>query len=202
MSTTPSITASIRTGKGKGAARRARREGQVPAVLYGHGTDPKHLLLPKLELNAILRKNGLNAVLDLDIEGDKQLALTRQVDIHPLRDYIEHLDFLIVRRGEKVVVDIPVLVEGDPIGGTLAVQEAGSIEIEAEALHIPENVVVNVEGGTAGTVITAADLELPEGVTLVTAADATIVTIDEAKSAAADEETEGEAAEGDEAAAE
>ncbi|GAA4680022.1 50S ribosomal protein L25/general stress protein Ctc [Gordonia humi] len=198
--TTPSIAAAIRTGRGKGAARRARREGQVPAVIYGHGTDPKHLLLPRLELNAILRNNGLNAVIDLDIEGSKQLALTRQVDIHPLRDYIEHVDFLVVRRGEKVIVDVPVLVEGTPMGGTLIVQELGSVEIEAEALHIPENIVVDLENAPAGTLVTAGDLNLQDGVTLVTPAEYAVVAVNEATVVAVeDDEDEAEA---EEAAAE
>ncbi|MCF8612152.1 50S ribosomal protein L25/general stress protein Ctc [Gordonia sp. HY285] len=199
---TPSLTVAVRTGKGKGAARRARRDGQVPAVIYGHGADPQHLLLPKLELNTILRNYGLNAVIDLDIEGTKQLALARQVDVHPLRDYVEHVDFLLVRRGEKVIVDIPVIVEGIPMGGTLTVQEAGSVEVEVDALAIPENIVVDVENAAAGTIITAGDLNLPAGADLVTNAEYAIVAINEAKSAAtAEDDAEGEA-EADEAAAE
>ncbi|MGO3327562.1 50S ribosomal protein L25/general stress protein Ctc [Gordonia sp. (in: high G+C Gram-positive bacteria)] len=202
---TPTLSVTVRTGRGKGAARRARNEGLVPAVVYGHGTDPQHLLLPKLELNAILRNNGLNAVIDLDIEGKSQLVLARQVDIHPLRDYVEHVDFLVIRRGEKVVVDIPVLVEGTPMGGTLTVQEVNSVEVEAEAMHIPESIVVDVENAEAGTLVTAGDLNIPEGVTLVTSADSAIVAVNEAQLAdvAADEEAEGETegeAEGDEAA--
>ncbi|MCF8589903.1 50S ribosomal protein L25/general stress protein Ctc [Gordonia liuliyuniae] len=199
---TPSLTVAVRTGKGKGAARRARRDGQVPAVIYGHGADPQHLLLPKLELNTILRNYGLNAVIDLDIEGTKQLALARQVDVHPLRDYVEHVDFLLVRRGEKVIVDIPVIVEGIPMGGTLTVQEAGSVEVEVDALAIPENIVVDVENAAAGTIITAGDLNLPAGADLVTNAEYAIVAINEAKSASTAEEDAEAEAEADEAAAE
>ncbi|WOC11482.1 50S ribosomal protein L25/general stress protein Ctc [Gordonia sp. MP11Mi] len=199
---TPSLAVAVRTGKGKGAARRARREGLVPAVIYGHGADPQHLLLPKLELNTILRNYGLNAVIDLDIEGTKQLALARQVDVHPLRDYVEHVDFLLVRRGEKVIVDIPVIVEGIPMGGTLTVQEASSVEVEVDALAIPENIVVDVENAAAGTIITAGDLNLPEGSDLVTNAEYAIVAINEAKSASTDEEDAEAEAEAGEAAAE
>ncbi|MCF8606297.1 50S ribosomal protein L25/general stress protein Ctc [Gordonia sp. HY442] len=205
---TPTLSVTIRTGRGKGAARRARNEGLVPAVVYGHGTDPQHLLLPKLELNTILRNNGLNAVIDLDIEGTSQLVLARQVDVHPLRDYVEHIDFLVIRRGEKVVVDIPVLVEGTPMGGTLTVQEANSVEVEAEAMHIPESIIVDVENAEAGTLITAGDLDIPAGVTLVTNAEYAIVAVNEAQKADVADDGDAEEAgaegegEGNEAAAE
>ncbi|MFT3659835.1 MAG: 50S ribosomal protein L25/general stress protein Ctc [Gordonia sp. (in: high G+C Gram-positive bacteria)] len=192
MSTTK-LTASLRTESGKGAARRARREGQIPAVLYGHGTDPKHLLLPNLELAAILRANGTNAIVDLDIEGESLLALTKQVDVHAIRNYIQHVDLLLVKRGEKVTVEVQIVVEGEAQSGTVTVQDASTVELEAEALHIPESIVVNVEGVEAGTNITAADLALPEGASLISAADTLIVAVQESK---------GAAAEGDEAAEE
>ncbi len=131
------LSVSTRTEKGKGAARRARREGKVPAVLYGHGTDPQHLHLPARDFAAILRNNGLNAIIDLDIEGSSQLALTKQVDVHPIRNYIEHADLLIVRRGEKVTVEVAIVVEGDAAPGTLVVQDASVVEVEADALSIP-----------------------------------------------------------------
>lgn len=186
------LTTTDRTGTGKGAARRARRDGLVPAVLYGHGTDPKHLLLPNLELAAILRANGTNAVIDLDIDGTSQLALTKQVDVHPVRNYIEHVDLLIVRRGEKVVVEVPILIEGESGPGTLLIQDASYIELEAEAMNIPENIVVSVEGLPAVTNINAGDLELPEGSTLVSAEDTLVVSVNEAQQAAEPEGEEGE----------
>ena len=197
---TPKLATLDRDDKGKGAARRARREGQVPAVLYGHGADPKHLLLPNRELAAILRNNGMNAVIDLDIDGKSQLALTKQVDIHPLRNYIQHVDLLIVRRGEKVTVEVSLIVEGTAAPGTLVVQDASSIEIEAEALHIPESIVVSVEGVEAGTIIHAGDITLPEGATLISDEGLSLVAVNEAKQAeepADDEAAEGEAAEGE-----
>lgn len=192
MAKSPKLTTIDRTGTGKGASRRARREGLVPAVLYGHGTDAKHLLLPNLELAAILRNNGTNAVIDLDINGNSQLALTRQVDVHPVRNYIEHVDLLIVRRGEKVVVEVPILIEGESGPGTLMIQDASYIELEAEALNIPENVVVSVEGLPAVTNIVASDLDLPEGSTLISAEDMLVVSVNEAQLAEepADEESE------------
>ncbi|MBA5849277.1 50S ribosomal protein L25/general stress protein Ctc [Gordonia amicalis] len=194
------LSVSTRTEKGKGAARRARREGKVPAVLYGHGTDPQHLHLPARDFAAILRNNGLNAIIDLDIEGSSQLALTKQVDVHPIRNYIEHADLLIVRRGEKVTVEVAIVVEGDAAPGTLVVQDASVVEVEADALSIPEQIVVNVEDAEAGTSIHASDLDLPEGVTLTADPETLIVAVNEAQAAA----TESEATEGaeEEAAAE
>ena len=202
---TTKLAVTTRTEKGKGAARRARRAGNVPAVLYGHGTDPQHLNLPARELAAILRNNGLNAVIDLDIEGTSQLALTKQIDVHPIRNYIEHADLLVIRRGEKVTVEVTILVEGDAAPGTLVTQEANSVEIEADALSIPENIVVSVEGVEAGNSVQASDLDLPEGVELVTDPETLIVAINEAPTAADLEEEAVEAGaevptEGDDAA--
>ena len=194
------LAADSRTEFGKGASRRLRREGKVPAVIYGHGTEPKHLLLPNLELAAILRANGTNAIIDLDLDGTSQLVLTKQVDVHPVRNYIEHVALLIVRRGEKVTVEVPVLIEGEPGPGGLVFQDASFIEIEAEALHIPEHIVVSVEGLTPVTNITAADVTLPEGSTLVTDPEALLVSVEAQKAAA--EPAEGEEAEAEEAAAE
>jgi large subunit ribosomal protein L25 len=198
---TSKLSVSTRTEKGKGAARRARREGKVPAVLYGHGTDPQHLHLPARDFAAILRNNGLNAIIELDIEGTSQLALTKQVDVHPIRNYIEHADLLLVRRGEKVTIEVAIVVEGDAAPGTLVVSDASVVEVEADALSIPEQIAVSVEGATAGTAIHASDLDLPEGVTLIADPETLIVAVNEAQAAAtesdadATEGAEGEAAE-------
>ncbi|NDK89276.1 50S ribosomal protein L25/general stress protein Ctc [Gordonia desulfuricans] len=197
---TNNIAVTTRTEKGKGAARRARAGGQVPAVLYGHGTDPQHLNIPAREFAAILRNHGTNAVLELDIEGTNQLALTKQVDVHPIRNYIEHADLLVIKRGEKVTVEVNIVVEGDAQSGTLVVQDANAIEVEADALSIPEQIVVDVDGKVAGTTIHASDLELPAGVTLISDAETLIVAVNEATAAA--EDSGAEAAEGAEAPAE
>ncbi|MFW0784577.1 50S ribosomal protein L25/general stress protein Ctc [Gordonia sp. CPCC 206044] len=194
------LSVTTRTEKGKGAARRARREGQVPAVLYGHGSDPQHLNLPARDLAAILRANGTNAIIDLDIEGTSQLALTKQIDVHPIRNYIEHVDLLVIRRGEKVTVEVYVVVEGDAAAGTLVVQDASYVEIEADALSIPEQLVVSVEGVAAGTAIHASDLDLPAGVELVSDPDLLIVAINESPTSS-DLDTEGEESEGEAAEA-
>ncbi|ASR02336.1 50S ribosomal protein L25/general stress protein Ctc [Gordonia rubripertincta] len=193
------LAVTTRTEKGKGAARRARREGKVPAVLYGHGTDPQHLHLPARDFAAILRNNGLNAIIDLDIEGTSQLALTKQVDVHPIRNYIEHADLLIVRRGEKVTVEVAIVVEGDAAPGTLVVSDASVVEVEADALSIPEQIVVSVEGAEAGTAVHASDLDLPEGVTLIADPETLIVAVNEAQAAATESDADAEGAE-DEAA--
>ncbi|KUH95117.1 50S ribosomal protein L25/general stress protein Ctc [Mycolicibacterium acapulense] len=171
------LTAAVRTETGKGASRRARRNGKVPAVLYGHGTDPQHLELDGRDFAAVLRNSGTNAVLTLDINGKEQLALTRALDIHPIRRTITHADLLVVRRGEKVIVEINVVIEGDAVPGTLVTQETNTIEVEADVQSIPENVVVSVEGVEAGTQFTAGSLELPSGVTLVTDPDSLVVNV-------------------------
>ena len=131
-STANKLTAAVRTETGKGASRRARRDGKVPAVLYGHGSDPQHLELDARDFAAVLRHSGTNAVLTLDIDGKEQLALTKALEIHPIRRNIQHADLLVVRRGEKVTVEVNVVVEGEAVPGTLVTQDANTIEIEAD----------------------------------------------------------------------
>lgn len=175
--TSNNLSVKVRTETGKGASRRARRQGQVPAVLYGHGTDPQHLLLPAHDLAAVLRHSGTNAVLVLDIEGTEQLALTKALEIHPIRRNIQHADLLVVRRGEKVTVEVNVTVEGDAAPGTLVTQDANTVEIEAEALSIPEHITVSVEDVEAGTQILAGQITLPRGVTLVSDPELLVVNV-------------------------
>ncbi len=201
-SSTPKLTATVREDKGKGAARRTRRAGNVPAVLYGHGEAPRHLSVSAREFSAILRNNGTNAVIELDIEGKNQLALTKQLDVHPIKSYIEHADFLVIRRGEKVTVDVVIIIEGDAQGGTVVTQDANTLQVEADALSIPEQFVVSVDGATPGTAIHASDVELPKGVTLVSAPETLIVAVHEAKAAAEPEAADGEGAADAEAPAE
>lgn len=174
---TNQLTASVRTETGKGASRRARREGKVPAVLYGHGTEPQHLVLPAREFAAVLRNSGTNAVLTLEIEGTEQFALTKALDIHPIRRNIQHADLLVVRRGEKVTVEVNVVVEGEAGPDTMVNQDANTIEIEAEALSIPEQLTVSVEGAGIGTQINAGQIELPAGVTLVSDPELLVVNV-------------------------
>ena len=140
------IAAESRTEFGKGAARRIRRADKVPAVVYGHGNDPIHITLPGHETMMALKHGGSNALLELDIEGTSQLALTREVQVDPIRRVLEHIDFVAVRRGEKVTVDIPVHLVGDAAPETLVVTENAVVSVEAEATHIPEYIEVSIEG--------------------------------------------------------
>ena len=149
------LPAAIRKETGKGASRRARRNGKVVAVLYGHGSDPQHLELNAHDFAAVLRHAGTNAVLTLDIEGTEQLALTKALTLHPIRRSITHADLLVVRRGEKVTVEVNVLIEGEATPGTLVTQDANTITIEADVQSIPENLTVSIEGADIGTQFTA-----------------------------------------------
>jgi large subunit ribosomal protein L25 len=172
------IPAENRTEFGKGAARRTRRAGKIPAVLYGHGTDPVHLSLPSLEFAAVVRDQGRNAVLELDVAGSApQLALTKTVVVHPLRPYIEHVDLLVIKRGEKVEVELDVVVTGDAAPGSLVTQDLNTVLVEADALNIPENIEVSVEEAEIGTQVYAKDLRLPKGVELRTDEEYLVVQV-------------------------
>ncbi|MCW1958699.1 MAG: 50S ribosomal protein L25/general stress protein Ctc [Mycobacterium sp.] len=200
--TTNKLTVEIRTRTGKGASRQARREGKFPAVLYGHGTEPQHLELNAHDFAAVLRHSGTNAVLSLQIDGKEQLALTKALDIHPIKRSITHADLIIVKRGEKVTVEVPVALEGEAASGTLVTQDATTIEIEAEALSIPESLSVSIEDAEEGTQILAGDITLPSGVTLVSDPEMLVVNIVAAPSAEEmDAEGGGEEAETPEAEA-
>ena len=183
----PEITlvAEPRSQFGKGAARKIRRDHKIPAVLYGHGNDPVHLTLPGHDTMMALKHGGANALLELDIEGSTQLALTKAVQIDPIRRVIEHIDFVAVRRGEKVTVDVPIHTVGDAASETLVVTENSTVQVEAEATHIPEFIEVSVEGLQAGTQILASDLTIPEGSTLLVDPETLIVNVTEQVSAEA-----------------
>lgn len=178
-----------RTEFGKGAARRTRRAGKIPAVLYGHGSDPRHLALPAIEFARVIRENGSNAVLTLDVDNATELALTKTITVHPLKNYIEHVDLLVVQRGERVAVDVPVVLAGEAGPGTLVHQELDTISVEAEALHIPDQVEVSIEGAGPGTQILASQVSLPSGAILLTDPEALVVGINEMPTAAETEET-------------
>jgi large subunit ribosomal protein L25 len=196
------IAAAVRTETGKGASRRARRNGKVPTVLYGHGSDPQHLELDAHDFSAVLRHAGTNAVLTLDIEGKEQLALTKSLVIHPIRRNITHADLLVVRRGEKVTVEVNVIVEGEATPGTLVTQDSNSIEIEADVQSIPENLTVSIEGAEVGTQFAASAIPLPDGVSLISDPELLVVNVvaaptEEDLEAEGAGEAEGEAAEGE-----
>jgi len=176
------IQAEPRTEFGKGAARRIRRADKVPAVLYGHGSDPLHVTLPGHDLMMALKH--ANALLSVVLDGKAQLALPKQVQRDPIKGFIEHADLLIVSRGEKVVVDITVVIEGEAAPDALVVTETNSVPVEAEATAIPESVIVSVEGMQVGEHVTAADLPLPEGASVQLEAEHLIVNVVAAPTAA------------------
>lgn len=192
-----------RTEFGKGAARRIRRDNKVPGVLYGHGSEPLHLTLPGHELLLALRTP--NVLIALDIDGKtSELAIPKSVVRDPLKGFLEHVDLLLVKRGEKVTVEIPVVAEGELApGGNLLEHVLNALPVEAEATHIPESVTVSVEGLEAGASIQAKDIELPKGVTLAVEEDATVLQVlaaqveepagDEAAAADAEDEESAEA---------
>lgn len=184
------ITAELRTEFGKGAARRLRRASKVPAVLYGHGTDPLHLSLPGHDTMLALKTR--NVLITLDIDGkDNELALPRHVQRHPLKNFIEHVDLLLVRRGEKVVVDVPIVVIGEAAIETLVNLENPTVAVEAEATNLPDRIEVSVDGAEAGTQVHARDLALPSGSTLAADEDLLVVNVTMAPTA---EELEAEGA--------
>ncbi|MFF8638650.1 50S ribosomal protein L25/general stress protein Ctc [Streptomyces pilosus] len=191
------ITATTRTEFGKGAARRIRRENNVPGVVYEHGLEPLHVTLPGHELLLALRTP--NVLIALDIDGkETQLAIPKAVQRDPLKGFLEHVDLLKVKRGEKVEVEIPVQTEGELApGGNLLEHVLSALPVEAEATHIPENVTVSVEGLAAGASVLAKDIELPSGVTLSVEEDAVVLQVLAAQAEEAPEGAEegGEAAE-------
>jgi large subunit ribosomal protein L25 len=190
------VAAEPRDQFGKGAARKIRAVGKIPAVIYGHGTDPQHVTLPAHQIGLILRK--ANAVLELDIAGKTQLALVKDVQKDPVRQIIEHLDLIVVRKGEKVTVDVPVHVEGESFPGTIVALDANTLSLEAEATNIPERVVVDVEGLEEGVHILAKDVQLPAGSTLLSDPELLVIAINVPAAGAESEAAaeEGEAAEG------
>ncbi|WP_022879296.1 50S ribosomal protein L25/general stress protein Ctc [Microbacterium sp. B19] len=208
MSEDNKVVAEVRENFGKGFARRLRAAGKIPAVIYGHGTEPQHVALPGHQVSLLIRR--ANALLDLDINGKSQLALVKDVQKDPVRQIIEHIDLLVVRKGEKVSVDVPVVVTGEPFSGTVAMLDSATVSLEVEATHIPQNIEVSVEGLEDGTQITAADLTLPSGATLVTEPETLIVAVSvpldtlaaEEEIAEADAEVAEEQSEESEAAAE
>ena len=186
------IQAESRTEFGKGAARRIRRADKVPAVLYGHGTDPVHITLPGHETMLALKHGGANALLSIELEGKSQLALPKQVQRDVLKGFLEHVDLIVVSKGEKVSVDIPVHVVGEPGPDSLVVTEHATVLVEAEATHIPEYIEVSIEGAEVGHQVLAKNLELPQGSTVQLDEDTLIVNVTHAPTT---EEVEEELAE-------
>lgn len=178
------LVATTRTDFGKGAARRTRRAGRIPAVLYGHGSDPLHVSLPGHETFLALKQ--ANALFAIEIDGKTTLAITKDVQREPVKNVIEHVDLLIVTKGEKVDVEIPVVVVGESYPGTIHIVELQTLELEAEATNLPRHVEVSIEGLVAGDLITAGAIALPAGATLITDPEAVVLTISAPQTSAAD----------------
>ncbi|MFJ5226941.1 50S ribosomal protein L25/general stress protein Ctc [Streptomyces sp. NPDC088400] len=190
------ISAEVRTEFGKGAARRTRRASKVPAVVYGHGADTVHVTLPSHALMMALKT--ANVLISLDIDGRNELVIPKAVQRDPLKGFIEHVDLLAVKRGEKVTVEVAVHAEGDLApGANLLEHVLNTLSVETEATHIPESVTVSVAGLDAGDSILAKNVPLPTGTTLVTDEDAVVLQVLAAQ--AEEPADEAEAAEGSEA---
>ena len=169
------INAEARTNFGKGAARKLRAAGRVPAVVYGHGTDPVHISLPAHETALVLRR--ANAVFDLALEGGPLMALVKDVQRDPVRQIIEHIDLIIVRTGEKVEVEVNVILTGEVYPGNVANLDSQTLLLKVLATAIPREILVSVEGLTEGAHITAGDIELPEGAELAADPETLVVGV-------------------------
>ncbi|WP_026534902.1 50S ribosomal protein L25/general stress protein Ctc [Arthrobacter sp. H14] len=195
------LPADLRTEFGKGAARRLRRAEKIPAVIYGHGADVIHVALPEKETTLAVRTP--NALLRLDIHGDEHLTLAKDVQRDPVRQIVEHLDLLAVKRGEKVTVEVGVVIIGEATPGIVINLEAATVTVEAEATHLPSHLDVNITGHDVGDHVHASDIILPKGVTLLTEEDTLVVNVasptvqDLGEGEEAEETEEGENAEGE-----
>ena len=187
------ISAEPRTEFGKGGARRTRRAGLVPAVLYGHGEKPLHIALPAREFAAAIRHGGLNQVFTIEVAGNSgvTLALPKAIQRDPVKDTYEHIDLIIVKRGEKIQVDVPVTFVGEAARNTLVMHESNTLAVIAEAMHLPSGFEVSIEGLEAGAQVTAADVQLPEGSELAVEPDFVLAIVSQAQTA---EQLEGDSA--------
>ncbi|WP_278235267.1 50S ribosomal protein L25/general stress protein Ctc [Isoptericola sp. AK164] len=186
------LASEVRTEFGKGAARRIRRANNIPAVLYGHGTDPVHITLPGHATMLAVRHT--NALIELTFDNGTELAVVKDIQRHPVRWDIEHIDLLLVKKGEKIAVDVWVQVEGESAPGTIHFVESQTLSVEADATQIPEYIHVSIEGRESGDNIHAGDIEMPAGVTLLTDEEHAVVTITEPRGEESAEEADEEAA--------
>ncbi|MGK5442326.1 50S ribosomal protein L25/general stress protein Ctc [Micromonospora sp. URMC 105] len=178
------ISAEPRTEFGKGGARRTRRAGKVPAVLYGHGEKPKHIALPAREFAAAIRKGGANQLFAIEVsDGTQALALPKAIQRDPIKDTFEHVDLILVRRGEKVTVDVPVQLTGEAARDTLIVHDHDTLSVTADATKVPDHLEASIEGLEAGSQVTAADVQLPAGVELAADAEQTVASVTAAPTA-------------------
>ena len=206
MAQRPVIKAEARTEFGKGVARRLRREWKVPGVIYGSHQEPVHFAVPLLDIQSLVRNNGVNAVLELEIDGEQYLTMVKHVDQNVLTFDIDHVDLLAIKRGEKVEVEVPVVTEGEVAPGAMLMQDVDVIDVEADVLSIPEEITIDVEGLEVGAQITAGDIRMPANTTLVSDPETLIVNVvvPEVADTASDNEenAEGDETEGQSAEAE
>ncbi|MEU7993503.1 50S ribosomal protein L25/general stress protein Ctc [Rothia amarae] len=177
MADTTKLAATLREDFGKGYARRIRMAGDIPAVIYGHGEEPKHVVLPG-HATTLAARNA-NAILDLDIEGDSTLVMIKDIQRHSIRPEIQHMDLILVKRGERVEVEVPLTVQGEVAEEAIANQEETVLLVEADALKVPEEIVVDIEGRNIGEHVLAGDIKLPSGVTLVADEELLVVNVSE-----------------------
>ncbi|MEO6886896.1 MAG: 50S ribosomal protein L25/general stress protein Ctc [Jatrophihabitantaceae bacterium] len=186
------LSAESRSEFGKGGARRTRRAGKIPAVIYGHGADPRHVSLPAREFTTAIRKGGSNVLLTLDLDGGEQLVIPKAIQRHAIKGTFDHVDLLAVRLGEKVTIEVPLTITGDIVPGGLLAQEHTSVSVEAEATHLPTEIEISIAGLAIGTQVTGADLALPTGSSLAGDPEQVLLIIQEAPTAEAmDAEGEG-----------
>ncbi|HEY2298291.1 MAG TPA: 50S ribosomal protein L25/general stress protein Ctc [Jatrophihabitans sp.] len=188
------LSAETRTEFGKGGARRTRRAGKIPAVIYGHGAEPRHVSLPAREFTNAVRHGGANVLLTLDLGGEEQLAIPKAIQRHAIKGTFDHVDLLAVRRGEKVTIDVPLAISGEVVAGGLLAQEHTAVQLEAEATHLPTEIPVSIDGLNIGDQITAADLTLPSGSSLITDPAQVLLIMNEAPTEAEIEAEMAEAA--------
>ena len=200
MAITPTVIQGERREEfGKGSARRLRRDGKIPGVLYEKGIDNVHFAVDRIEMTAVVRNDGTNAIVELEIDGEKLLAMVKHVDQNVLSLDIDHIDLLGIKRGEKVTVEVPVVTEGEAAPDAVVLQEEDVVEIEIDALSIPDELTVSIEGKEIGDVLYASDLTLPEGAELISDPETLLVNVTYQE---VDEELEAAAAEAEEGGAE
>ena len=178
MATTPPvIKAEKREEFGKGSARRLRRDGKIPGVLYEKGIDNVHFAVDRIEMTAIVRNDGTNAIVELELDGEKLLAMVKHIDQNVITLDIDHIDLLGIKRGEKVTVEVPVVTEGEAAPGAVVLQETDYVEIEIDALSIPDELTVSIEGKEIGDTLHASDVKLPEGAELISDPETLMVNV-------------------------
>lgn len=200
MAITPTVIKGERREEfGKGSARRLRRDGKIPGVLYEKGIDNIHFAVDRIEMTAIVRNDGANAIVELELDGEKLLAMVKHIDQNVITLDIDHIDLFGIKRGEKVTVEVPVVMEGEAAPGAVVLQETDYVEIEIDALSIPDELTVSIDGKEIGDALYASDVKLPEGAELISDAETLIVNVTYEQ---VDEDLEAEAEAAEEGGAE